>query len=149
MRTLGQAVAETGLRVSSLVLYPYQIALLNNSSLPRLFLWGPPGTGKTVVLTLKATQWLKQGRDVHLVGVCHEGRAVVTLIEQQLSIMTLGTALGTAPRATGKVHRHWFDFWGSPGEVTPAVEKLAAMSRGGLLFLIVDEVKEFVGSVIY
>ena len=33
---------------------------------PSLFITGPPGTGKSILLALKAVQWVKQGHHVHL-----------------------------------------------------------------------------------
>jgi hypothetical protein len=56
LRTAGEAVAETGLILSMLALYPDQVALLNDVTLDGnsssgqygVHICGPPGTGTTV-----------------------------------------------------------------------------------------------------
>ena len=51
---------------------------------PMLFA-GPPGTGKTVVLMLKAGQWLTEGHDVHVVSLYRESIAASCYIYEALS----------------------------------------------------------------
>ena len=138
VRSEGQAVAVTGLTMSSLALYPAQIDILSKELDQQVFLWGPPGTGKTVVLLLKAIQWLNQGGDVQVVSICREGRVVSVLAREQL----LQTQ-GAAPVA-GTVQRHHFDFRLNAGNVAAAVNKLAALSCDKCLNIIVDEVGQFV-----
>ena len=138
VRSEGQAVAETGLAVSSLALYPDQINILSKGPERQVFLLGPPGTGKTVVLLLKAMQWLNQSGDVQVVSIGREGRVVSMLARQQL----LETQ-GEAPQG-GTVQRHHYDFWLNPENVAAAVNKLTSLSRDGCLNVIVDEVGQFV-----
>nr|KAG5699999.1 hypothetical protein BaRGS_001818 [Batillaria attramentaria] len=58
LRTLAEAIAFMGLRMATLTLYPEQVDLIDNQpAFEKVFLWGPPGTGKTVTLYLKALQW--------------------------------------------------------------------------------------------
>ena len=80
VKTQGQAVAETGLILSTLTLLPYQVELLGDNNLTRVHLWGPPGTGKTVVLVLKASGWLRERLDVDILSINSESRAVSILI---------------------------------------------------------------------
>ena len=60
---MGQAVHETGKRFSTLILLPQQRDVL--ASEERLvYLVGPPGSGKTLLLILKGVQWVREGRYV-------------------------------------------------------------------------------------
>ena len=65
-----------GLRTCRLALYPRQMDLLHRSP-PRVFLTGPPGTGKTVILVLQGAQWLQDGKIVNVVSTRNESRAGV------------------------------------------------------------------------
>ncbi|KAL8617904.1 hypothetical protein ACOMHN_026481 [Nucella lapillus] len=94
VRSFGQAVAETGLRCSSLSLTPTQVTLLSRDPEPQyMFLQGPPGTGKTVLLLLKALQWSRQGRRVDIVNGDWKSLAVSMLLEAQLK-SSLGSGGG-------------------------------------------------------
>ncbi|XP_076438251.1 uncharacterized protein LOC143277352 [Babylonia areolata] len=59
IRTHAEAVAEAGLRWSALSLYPDQVDVLNRDD-PIVYLCGPPGTGQTILLVLKAMEWLQK-----------------------------------------------------------------------------------------
>ncbi|XP_076438252.1 uncharacterized protein LOC143277353 [Babylonia areolata] len=61
VRTHAEAVAEAGLRWLALSLYPDQVDVLNRDN-PIVYLCGPPGTGKTILLVLKAMEWLQKCR---------------------------------------------------------------------------------------
>lgn len=64
LKTWNQAVAHVGDCYTSLTaLFPEQTELLRRSP-PRVFLSGPPGTGKTVVLLLMAKEWLLHDKHV-------------------------------------------------------------------------------------
>ncbi|KAK7091343.1 uncharacterized protein [Littorina saxatilis] len=131
LRTEGEAVAETGLIHSLLALYPDQVDLLSDNTLRCVHLRGPPGTGKTIVLVLKAIQWLHQGHDVHVVSVTRESDAVSFLIERQLQCV-----LGSNPASGfGTVHRHAV-------QDLPyfKANKLAALASDGELYVIADEI---------
>jgi hypothetical protein len=52
IKTRGQCVAETGLQFAVLALYPSQLATLQSRE-KTVFISGPPGTGKSIVLALK------------------------------------------------------------------------------------------------
>ncbi|KAL8597951.1 hypothetical protein ACOMHN_063847 [Nucella lapillus] len=131
VRTWGQAAAETGLICSSLVLTPAQVALLISQPEPRfLHLQGPPGTGKTVVLLLKALQWVQQGRQVVVVSGYVSSRAVTRLVEAQLRSME--------PAAAANIQRLCYDF--SDGfSAGAAVARLQQHIRPGPVLVIFDE----------
>ena len=137
LRTEGQAAAETGLVMATLALYPDQVDILNDASLHSVHLHGPPGTGKTVLLTLKASQWLHLGRHVHVVSVADSCRAVSLLIEKQLLHVLKDCGI---PGRAG-VSLHMYDIL-ERDERNRAVQELVTASQDGQLFLIMDEVRD-------
>ena len=137
IRTEAQAIAETGLRMSSLALYPRQVELLGDAQdlqdlcqPDQAHLYGGPGTGKSVCLALRGMQWMQRGEDVDVVSISRESHAVSILAQNQLR-----AAKASGPCA-GSVHLHVYDF-NKPDDVEAAVNKLAALGRS--LHLIVDE----------
>ncbi|XP_076445119.1 uncharacterized protein LOC143283015 [Babylonia areolata] len=68
VRTLAQAIGEAGRRVSDIVLLPRQADLLAQQSLHRVWLTGPMGSGKTLMLQLKGRQWLREGKRVVVIN---------------------------------------------------------------------------------
>ena len=95
-----------------------------------MYLHAPPGCGKTVVLYLKAKQWLRQGRHVHVVCIRRSARAVSSLLAAQL---------GQVQGAAAAVTTHTFDL-NSPGDVRTAVRTLVGLAVPGVgLHVIVDE----------
>ncbi|XP_025112337.1 uncharacterized protein LOC112575042 isoform X2 [Pomacea canaliculata] len=83
VKTLGQAVSLTGERNTAVItLFPEQVHLLSERS-SRLFVAGPPGTGKTVVLQLKGVEWLQYG-DVYIVSTWVSSRAACTFLHDRL-----------------------------------------------------------------
>ncbi|XP_076445118.1 uncharacterized protein LOC143283014 [Babylonia areolata] len=68
VRTLAQAIGEAGRRVSDIVLLPRQADLLAQQSLHRVWLTGPMGSGKTLMLQLKGRQWLREGNRVVVIN---------------------------------------------------------------------------------
>ncbi|KAL8602586.1 hypothetical protein ACOMHN_017559 [Nucella lapillus] len=132
VRTLGEAAAETGLRFSSLALTPAQVALLFSQPQHRfVHLQGPPGTGKTVVLLLKALQWLQQGRQVVVVGGYVSSRAVTRLVEAQLRSME--------PAEAANIQHLCYDFNGSGFSAGAAVARLQLHIHPGPVLVIFDE----------
>lgn len=85
LRSTGDGVAETARRFapSDIMLHPKQVALLNKQQ-PFLYVAGPPGTGKTIVLVLKALEWLRQGKWVHVVSTQPDSLAASHMIVAQL-----------------------------------------------------------------
>ncbi|KAL8617820.1 hypothetical protein ACOMHN_044919 [Nucella lapillus] len=132
VRTWGEAAAETGLICSSLALTPAQVALLISQPEPRfLYLQGPPGTGKTVVLLLKALQWVQQGRQVVVVSGDVSSRAVTRLVEAQLRSME--------PAAAANIQRLCYDFTDDGFSAGAAVARLQRHIRPGPALVIFDE----------
>ncbi|XP_076461144.1 uncharacterized protein LOC143293786 isoform X2 [Babylonia areolata] len=89
VRTQGEAVAELGSRLARLVLTPEQTDLLTRAP-PLVFLTGPPGTGKTVMLVLMGLVWCHRGWNVQVVSVSDDSRAASLLVCHQIR-KTLGT----------------------------------------------------------
>lgn len=136
VRTEGEAVSETGERIARLTLTPDQVELLCRAP-PRVYITGPPGTGKTVVLVLMGLQWLREGHDVHVVSTWRESRAVSYLIEKQLN-HTLAAGGRTEGEGEGKVYRHDYDLVDKDTPVCAATE-LATHATNGSLYVIADE----------
>ncbi|XP_025100570.1 uncharacterized protein LOC112567904 isoform X2 [Pomacea canaliculata] len=94
IKTLDQAVAIVGdCYTAHIVLHPKQLKLLQ-SSFPRVFIAGPPGTGKTVVLLLKATEWLLHGNNVCILSTWERSVAAAFMMYHLLK-HTLSTQLST------------------------------------------------------
>ncbi|XP_070202814.1 uncharacterized protein [Littorina saxatilis] len=136
MRTAGQAVAELGRRLTFLVLTLQQLDLMNRDP-PRAFITGAPGTGKTVVLVLQGSRWLRQGHDVHVLSTVYDTRAISTSIKQQLE-MSL-SASPTPSLTPGSVSYHRYDFYNREEDVEQAVTDLVACVKNGHLHVLVDE----------
>ncbi|XP_025091209.1 uncharacterized protein LOC112562280 isoform X1 [Pomacea canaliculata] len=138
VRTEGEAVSETGERIARLTLTPDQVELLCRAP-PRVYITGPPGTGKTVVLVLMGLQWLREGHDVHVVSTWRESRAVSYLIEKQLNhTLAAGGRTEGDGEGEGKVYRHDYDL---VDKDTPegAAKELATHATNGSLYVIADE----------
>nr|KAG5707767.1 hypothetical protein BaRGS_015927 [Batillaria attramentaria] len=133
-----QAIAHTGLRMALLTLHPGQVELVNRPGLLRVWLIGPPGTGKTVVLVIKGLQWLHKGRDVHVLSSHSDSRAAAFLIHQQL-LHALGADSTAAPAAGPRVHLHLYDFVNNDKDVEDAVNTLAGAAHDGQVNVITDE----------
>ncbi|KAK7090980.1 uncharacterized protein [Littorina saxatilis] len=87
LHTEGQAVSLTAARYTHrLVLHPSQVNLLRQDE-PRVFLFGPPGTGKTIILVLKALQWLQAGFQVIVLSAHLASQAASYMIEHQVRQM--------------------------------------------------------------
>ena len=87
LRTEGQAVSETGKRFThQLVLHPTQVDILHQDE-PRVFLFGPPGTGKSILLVLKALKWLQENRQVIILSAHSASLAASHMIEHQVRQM--------------------------------------------------------------
>ena len=149
VKTQGQAIAETGLILSTLTLLPYQVELLSEEKLARVHLWGPPGTGKTVVLVLKASGWLRKRLDVDILSINSESRAVSILIESQLQ-QVLGSIEG--PEEKPKLRLHVIgsnlESWRQNGhyvheDTDAAISFLANLARDGKRHIIADEIFKY------
>ena len=80
-RTAADCVHLTGVNFGSSILHKDQLSLFKNPS-PFFFLNGPPGSGKTLLLALKAADWVKQGD--HVVVICMKGVNTGSLVSWTL-----------------------------------------------------------------
>ncbi|XP_076464371.1 uncharacterized protein LOC143296378 [Babylonia areolata] len=140
IRSMGEAVAETGLRFSYLTLTPDQVKLLTaQPELPwqqfeHVYLQGPPGCGKTVVLVLKGLQWAQEGKKVIILSVRPQAHAVTLLMETQIR-----NCLGEAA-ASSSIHRQRLDFSDESFDVDVAVSELLPQLRARPVLILVDEI---------
>lgn len=134
LRTEGELVSETGYRFTRLMLTPHQLSVLA-SDLDLVFITGPPGTGKTVMLYLTALDWHRGGFSVHIVSTNRRSLAASHSLFRQLQQPSTDIA------AKQGIFLHEFDLW---REQQPDVERAfstlmqAADAYGGLN-LIMDE----------
>lgn len=132
---MGQAVSHVGdCYTAHTILFPEQIELLNRAS-PRVFIVGPPGTGKTTVLLLMATEWLRYGHDVYVLSTWESSLAATHMLHHQLQQM-LKTHLAKVPthgQVLVKILNGEKDFIQDLDDLTRAA------SKGGL-HIIADEV---------
>ncbi|XP_025092631.1 uncharacterized protein LOC112563103 isoform X3 [Pomacea canaliculata] len=144
VKTLGQAVSITGEFYSAqIALFPEQVDLLNSAS-PRVFVTGPPGTGKTVVLLLMATEWLQRGNDVYILSTWDLSRTACIMLYHLLQ-QTVNTQR-SAGRTTGQPRLLYCGFTLLKNDETnvvsdeeKVVNKLLQAANGGSLYIIVDE----------
>ncbi|KAL8610332.1 hypothetical protein ACOMHN_041146 [Nucella lapillus] len=160
LRTSGQAAAETGLRYSELTLTPSQVDLLDRKHEPEfMYLHGPPGTGKTVVLVMKALQWSLQGKQVVILSATRSSDPITTLMETQLrSLLTRSAAATTAAAATAttaaaatsssataattaaaNVQRICYDFYDKQFDASATATHLQQQLTPGPALIIFDE----------
>ncbi|XP_025114207.1 uncharacterized protein LOC112576146 isoform X2 [Pomacea canaliculata] len=127
VKTLGQAVKCTGVCYSEIGLFPEQTNLLSTRP-PRLFVTGPPGTGKTVVLLLMATEWLHRREKVYIVSTWKKSLPVCIMLKHHLSHYTV---------VEDQLNLLLYDF--EKKEMSKAVNELSQLAKGGILYVIADE----------
>ncbi|XP_025103270.1 uncharacterized protein LOC112569639 [Pomacea canaliculata] len=135
VKTLGQAVSHTGQCYTAVItLFPEQVHLLHTAP-PRLFVTGPPGTGKTVVLLLMAIEWLRCGHHVYIVSTWWGSRASSIML-YHLLLQTANTqqSPGLSP---GQLHLLQYDV---KEEGWKAVNELLQATILGVAYVIADEV---------
>ena len=56
-----------------------------------LFLWGPPGSGKTLMLTLRAQRWVSEGGQVVILNMRHGslGLPLGHLLQKQVCVLSV------------------------------------------------------------
>ncbi|KAK7107741.1 hypothetical protein V1264_015606 [Littorina saxatilis] len=132
VRTEGEAVSETAARFMDFVLHQNQIMILNSGE-HLVYLTGPPGTGKTVMLILQAEQWLKNGHDVHVISMYGESLAA--------SLFMFHSLQAKCETKRHKIHLHEYQLRNEgTDDMVKAVDELAACAQDGRLYVIVDEV---------
>lgn len=137
-------MAEAGNRMALLALYPEQLALLKEQ-LPLVFLTGPPGTGKSIVLVLKGLEWLRLGCTVHVVSTWDISRISCYLLHHQLkktmeeSWEEYSESTENKKFKTERVCYHEFNFRNGQ-DVKRAIEELVNEAQEGKLYVLADEV---------
>lgn len=126
--TLKEAVVKVGERFSRRVLHDDQIKVLKKEP-PLMFVCGPPGTGKSVVLLLMACKWLFMEHHVHVTSTWSGSMAATHLIVFELKRQW--------PQHADRVHHHEFDLK-EEGGLEDAVKTLGDHNNGEL-FIICDE----------
>ncbi|XP_025112063.1 uncharacterized protein LOC112574909 isoform X5 [Pomacea canaliculata] len=84
-KTLEDCVWMTGELFTKPILQPQQWEILNTNS-PRVFLSGPPASGKTRMLVLAGKRWMSDGHKVHVVSTGRKSRAASHVIYTELSM---------------------------------------------------------------
>lgn len=67
VRSVSEGISQCAARFAKFVLLPEQLKILVSLE-NRVYLYGPPGSGKTLLLLLKAKEWLLDGRKVVLIN---------------------------------------------------------------------------------
>lgn len=101
VRTLGDAVQVVGERMIQFVLFPEQLAILQEED-PCVYLTGPPGTGKTLLLILVGLKWAREGKHVHIISTGTFSEAATQLLVYQVQ----KTLEKPYPEAVGRIHVH-------------------------------------------
>ncbi|XP_070206773.1 uncharacterized protein [Littorina saxatilis] len=141
VRTEGEAVSELGRRLAHLVLTYQQLDILLRGP-DVLWLSGPPGTGKTILLILKALQWLRDGNDVYVVSLDHGNIGTSHAVYHQIQ-MTLAND-PTMPPNVGTVHKLDYNWERSPSDLLKALKDVAGIVQGNAasgrrLYVIYDD----------
>lgn len=136
MRTEAEGVSLVGEIMASFVLTQQQLDLVLREPEPtKLFLNGPPGSGKTVVLVLKATCWLNKGHDVHIVNTRPDALAASYLLKHMVQRnITEGDKIG-------RIHHDVYDFVNKDNDHSSLMEAMkTAASKCERLFIVCDDV---------
>lgn len=103
----------------------------------KVFLAGPPGTGKSVMLQLMATEWLRSESEVLIVGTGYWSRAACYKLHHLLQ-QTIKQLFATEA-ALSRLVIMMYDFT-NDDDVEKASSDLLQAAKGGSLYIIVDEI---------
>lgn len=82
--TLRDAVLETAACFQLPTLTREQLEILEKTRDAKVYVTGPPGTGKSLMLKLKAMQWAKQGHDVFIVSLWQSSETASRVLFEQI-----------------------------------------------------------------
>lgn len=137
IKTWDQAVSYVGeCYTAHMILFPEQTKLLSRAP-KRAFIAGPPGTGKTIVLFLMATEWLLQGNTVYVLSIWERSLAATYMLYHMLQTILKtklrDLVLPTQVRLLLKNFKFKKDF-----EAT--LDEFTFQAKNGPLYVIADEV---------
>lgn len=136
IKTLDKAVAYVGdCYAAHIMLFPEQLELLIRAP-PRVFICGPPGTGKTILLFLMALEWLRQGKLVFVLSTWDRSIAASLMLVHLLQEKLEQLKDVDKPGRVQYLHR---DFR-QKNEVDTTLAEFKQEARKGPLFVITDEV---------
>lgn len=133
---MDQAASLTAQFYTALALFPEQVNLLNSAP-SKLFLTGPPGTGKTVLLLLMALEWWLCGNNVYILSTWLGGDAVCYVLYSLLEKIKQDKDLDTS--TSKSFFMKAYDIADAAEDVTSAVNNLADKADEGSLYVIADE----------
>ncbi|XP_025107952.1 uncharacterized protein LOC112572468 isoform X3 [Pomacea canaliculata] len=133
VKTLAQAVSATGMCFAEITLFPEQVSLLQRGR-PRVLLHGPPGTGKTVMLQLMATDWLRNKQLVHVVSTWDKSLPSCTMLYNLLQNTLDEEGAGTPSQLMFLKYE-----FREETDVEKAVNDLVQAANKNPLHVIVDE----------
>lgn len=133
-RTLGECINLTGVQFGSSILFPAQKTILDRDD-QFLCLTGPPGSGKTLVLGVKALKWARDGH--HVIIVCFKGVQYGTLVSLTLHRQVRHWAQHQAQDLSGLVHIERLSL---ETDVEEFVQNLLYKHKGQALKFVIDEI---------
>lgn len=137
---LGKEVLWTGEDYTAEIPLSSSQSRLINSDFQRVFLAGPPGTGKTTVLLLKGREWLRAGHDVQI--VCTGWWSLTACRMLYHLLLKIRKTLQEEGGDIGHIHFHNYKFNDETSDVVEeAVKDLSQMAKDGYLYVIVDEAR--------
>ncbi|KAK7109760.1 uncharacterized protein [Littorina saxatilis] len=131
----GNGVAEAARRMApqDIVLNRRQVGILTKHKEGMVYLTGPPGTGKSLVLIMKGLDWLRTGKAVQVVTSTPDGKAASRMIFAELTKSGL-------PGAEEKIKLLDFDLRRDREEdINAAVDTLTKVAEHGELYIVADE----------
>ncbi|XP_025112590.1 uncharacterized protein LOC112575162 isoform X2 [Pomacea canaliculata] len=130
-KTLNQAISLTSHLFEQYILYPGMTDMLEE---PRVFLSGPPGTGKTRMLALVGRKWMSEGHVVHLITSVETREATRAL--EKLLLQTPRSQSQTFPKSG--ISRLVCEI-DDKKKRDESIEKLIGFAKLNPLFALIDE----------
>lgn len=124
-KTLTEAVSLTGDLYRRQVLYPDMIDLLQE---PKVFIAGPRGTGKTTMLTIAGTKWLRSGKNVFIVKGVFSSKSCPVLLHIHESLEKELATQSESGRTYGQVIPVDCDFSSEEG-IDSCIEEIISTTK--------------------